>query len=234
MLRHSGEQRTHQHNLNLASLLAFVAGMVNVAGFLSIHELTTNVTGHLAHLLNELFEFKSKQAFAYFLYLIFFLAGSFTAGFIVELTHRKLNKYEYIIPVLLEGVLLLISAGLGTFLVAKHPNVLALILLFTMGLQNSLVTSISKAVVRTTHLTGLFTDLGIELSKLFFKSEYEHRNKLISSIYLRLIIIGSFFLGGIASGILFNYINTGVLYIISFVLFAGVAVDLFLNRKSNK
>ncbi|WP_409222026.1 DUF1275 family protein [Cellulophaga lytica] len=46
-----------------------------------------------------------------------------------------------------------------------------------MGLQNSFVTKISNAVVRTTHLTGLFTDLGIELSQLFFSKSYPHQNK---------------------------------------------------------
>lgn len=44
----------------------------------------------------------------------------------------------------------------------------AFFMLFAMGIQNSLVTNISKSTVRTTHLTGLFTDLGIELSQLFF------------------------------------------------------------------
>jgi uncharacterized membrane protein YoaK (UPF0700 family) len=41
-------------------------------------------------------------------------------------------------------------------------------MLFAMGMQNAMVTKISQSIVRTTHLTGLFTDLGIELSQLFF------------------------------------------------------------------
>lgn len=58
-----------------------------------------------------------------------------------------------------------------------------------MGLQNSLVTTISNATVRATHLTGLFTDLGIELSQLFFYKRKVQKDKLYSSIKLRLIII---------------------------------------------
>lgn len=55
----------------------------------------------------------------------------------------------------------------GSNLMLENSNIIAFSLLFAMGLQNALVTKISNATVRTTHLTGLFTDLGIELSQLF-------------------------------------------------------------------
>jgi uncharacterized membrane protein YoaK (UPF0700 family) len=48
MFSHTGKNRTLKHNLKIASLLSFVAGIVNVAGFLSVQRLTTNVTGHFA------------------------------------------------------------------------------------------------------------------------------------------------------------------------------------------
>ena len=53
MFRHKGESRTLKHNLRIASLLSFVAGIVNVAGFLSVQRLTTNVTGHFAFFVEE-------------------------------------------------------------------------------------------------------------------------------------------------------------------------------------
>ena len=70
----------------------------------------------------------------------------------------------------------------GSNLIIDNPNIIACSLLFAMGLQNSLVTKISNATVRTTHLTGLFTDLGIELSQLFFYKEPQMKQKLYSSI----------------------------------------------------
>ena len=70
--------------------------------------------------------------------------------------------------------------------------------------QNSFVSKISKAVVRTTHLTGLFTDLGIELSQLFFPETHPDRDKIKSMIKLHLYIISFFFLGGITGGILYS------------------------------
>ena len=89
----------------------------------------------------------------------------------------------------------------------NFPDLIVCLLLFAMGLQNSYVTKISNAIVRTTHLTGLFTDLGIELSQLFFPQSHPHREKIKSTIKLRLYIICFFFLGGIVGGFLFSKID---------------------------
>ncbi|SMO92183.1 YoaK family protein [Flavobacterium nitrogenifigens] len=97
--------------------------------------------------------------------------------------------------------------------------------LFAMGLQNSLVTRISNAVVRTTHLTGLFTDLGIELSQLFFYRDAQSRRRLFSSIRLRFTIIGFFFLGGIAGGLLYSKVGIVALLSAALLLAIGILYD---------
>lgn len=99
-----------------------------------------------------------------------------------------------------------------------------------MGLQNALVTIISNSVVRTTHLTGLFTDLGIEFSQLFFYKDDEHRNKLISSIKLRLTIVFTFFIGGIVAGLLYPFIQMKTLILASMILIIGLGIDYFIIR----
>ena len=95
---------------------------------------------------------------------------------------------------------------------------LACVLLFTMGLQNSLVSKISNSAVRTTHLTGLFTDLGIELSQLFFYKESGQRRKLLSSIGLRTGIIGFFFLGCVCGGYLYVMMKFRILLVAAAIL----------------
>src|SRR5690606_5424764 len=90
---------------------------------------------------------------------------------------------------------------------------------------NSLVTTISNATVRTTHLTGLFTDLGIELSQLFFFKLKEQKDKLFSSIKLRLTIISFFFLGGLVGGIFYSKINLYVLAFAGILLLVGLIYD---------
>ncbi len=96
-----------------------------------------------------------------------------------------------------------------------------------MGLQNSLVTKISNAIVRTTHLTGLFTDLGIELSQLFFPESHPNRDEIKSTIKLRIYIICFFFLGGIIGGFLYTRLDLK-LYTLAFgaiVLFISLLFD---------
>ena len=230
MFKHRGKSRTFQHNLAIASLLSFVAGMVNVVGFLSIQQLTTNVTGHFAFFMEEVMQWKLWAGFAYFLYILFFLAGSFFSNLLVEAGLRNSEKKAFLRPVLIEAGLLLIAALAGPQLISTNPNWLAYILLFSMGMQNSLVTSLSNATVRTTHLTGLFTDLGIELSQLFFYRKEEQQERLRSSIRLRLTIIGFFFLGGIAGGIPFSQVGLHILLLAVLILLSGLLYDAIKLR----
>lgn len=237
MFRHQGKSRTLNHNLQIASLLSFVAGIVNVSGFLAVQKLTTNVTGHFAYFLDEMFKLNFSDGFVYFLYIFYFFLGSFTSGFLVELISRKTERNIYVFPTSIEILLLFLIGQLGQNLIAQNPNIIAYSLLFAMGLQNSLVTKISNATVRTTHLTGLFTDLGIELSQLFFYKEIEMKAKLYSSIKLRLTIICFFFIGGILGGVLYTKIGLQVLFIAAVTLIMGLIYDniklkvLLLNRK---
>lgn len=237
MFRHQGKTRTLNHNLKIASLLAFVAGLVNVVGFLAVQRLTTNVTGHFAFFVDEFFKLNFLQAFIYFLYILFFLFGSFTSNLIVEIVSRKSERYMYVVPTVFESAILFMIGLSSISLIFDYPNLVAFSLLFAMGLQNSLVTSISNAAVRTTHLTGLFTDLGIELSQLFFYKTDEQKKKLVSSIKLRLSIISFFFIGGVFGGICYTRIGIHTLLIGSVTLILGLIYDdikfklILLKRK---
>lgn len=225
MFRHLGKTRTLKHNLRIASLLSFVAGIVNVAGFLAVQRLTTNVTGHFAFFVDEVFKLNFWEGFIYFLYIFFFFLGSFMSNLMIEIISRKNENFVYIIPTLIESLILILVAFFGALLIQQNPNLLAFALLFAMGLQNSFVTTISNATVRTTHLTGLFTDLGIELSQLFFFKHKDQKDKLFASIKLRLNIISFFFIGGLLGGILYSSIELYVLLIAGLTLISGLIYD---------
>ena len=239
MFRHKGKTRTLKHNLNIASLLSFVAGIVNVAGFLAVQRLTTNVTGHFAFFVDEIFKLNFWQGFIYLLYIFFFFLGSFVSNLIVEIISKTSDRFIYIIPTIIESLILFFLAVFGQTLISQNPNLLACSLLFAMGLQNSLVTTISNATVRTTHLTGLFTDLGIELSQLFFYTQKDQKDKLYSSIKLRLTIITFFFMGGLLGGILYSALKLYVLAIAATLLIFGLLYDelklklIMQNRHNN-
>lgn len=237
MFRHTGKTRTLNHNKKIASLLSFVAGIVNVTGFLAVQRLTTNVTGHFAFFVDEVFKLEFVKSFVYFSYILFFLLGSFVSNLLVEIISRKNERLVYVIPTVIESAILVTFAVFGHKLIANNANLIAFGLLFAMGLQNSLVTRISGAVVRTTHLTGLFTDLGIELSQLFFYTAKEQTAKLVSVIKLRLRIIAYFFTGGIIGGIFYSYVELYVLIIPATTLIIGLLYDnvkfKVLNWKRN-
>ena len=240
MFKHHGEKRTLSHNLQIASLLSFVAGLVNVAGFLAVQQLTTNVTGHFAFFADEMVKLNFSAAFIYFLYIWFFFIGAFISSFLVEYSLINNENNIYTIPIIIEILILFIIVIFGPIWIIEHSNLVACSLLFTMGLQNSLVTKISDATVRTTHLTGLFTDLAIELSQIFFYKQPASKIKLYQSIKLRLTIISFFFTGGIIGGIFYTQMKLYVLLIAVLVLTGGLVYDYFklkilvLKRKHYK
>jgi len=225
MFRHQGKSRAPKHNIGIATVLSFVAGIVNVTGFLAIQRFTTNITGHFAFFINDVSKFELLKGLVFFMYIFSFLFGSFLSSTLIELFkgNKKLNIYVF--PTLIESSVLILVAVLADFAVLKSPDVIACLLLFAMGVQNSFVTKISNAVVRTTHLTGIFTDLGIELSHMLFPKEKEFKTKTISTIKLRLYIIGFFFFGGIFGGILYTHIKLNSLIIGALILILGLIYD---------
>ncbi|HYK75710.1 MAG TPA: YoaK family protein [Daejeonella sp.] len=225
MFRHRGKQRTLVHNLKLASILSFVAGIVNVTGLFSIQRLTTNVTGHFAYFADEIVKNNLHEAWFYLLYIIFFFLGAFTSNLLIETMSLRNNRYVSALPIAAEISILLVLSLLAGPTIRANANLVACSLLFAMGLQNALVTSISNSVVRTTHLTGLFTDLGIEVSQLFFFKKYTQQKKLKSIIKLRLTIISFFFLGGITGGFFYLFEGIKSLMLAAFILFGGLIYD---------
>lgn len=207
MFRHQGKSRTLKHNLRIATILSFVAGMVNVTGFLSFNQLTTNVTGHFALFISDVANFEFWKGTIYFLYIFSFLFGSFLSSFLIEYFREKKKLNVFVLPTIIESLILISIAIISTITEIKYPNLIVCLLLFAMGLQNSYVTKISNAIVRTTHLTGLFTDLGIEISQLFFPKSHPNKEKIKSTIKLRIYIICFFFLGGITGGFLYSSIG---------------------------
>lgn len=230
MLRHLGAKRTYSHNVKLASLLCITAGFVNAAGFLAFAVLTTNVTGHAA-LFAERIAFQDwKTARVIALWMFLFLAGAFVSSLIVSLVGRN-QRFSYVIPILIEMVILFGVALIGY----KYDNSLpekelfAGSLLFAMGLQNALVSMVSGSVVRTTHLTGTFTDLGIELAQILQKRK-EDIPLLKSRIKLRLAIICFFMCGALAGAYLFHYYGFYAFLMPVAILFFTLIADVFRIR----
>lgn len=227
MFRHQGNTRTLNHNLRLAVVLSFVAGLVNITGLLSMGILTTNVTGHFASFIQNVSQFKFFDGAIFLVYVCAFMLGSFLSNVIMEFFRHNKKLNVYLIPIILETLLLLLIVILGFNNVAQKSLLITCLLLLSMGLQNSFVTKISNAVVRTTHLTGLFTDLGIELAQLLFEKDGLKRREIKSTVSLRLSIICFFFIGGFVATVLFIYMNLRIfsLLLASLILILSLIYD---------
>jgi uncharacterized membrane protein YoaK (UPF0700 family) len=160
MFRHQGPSRSDRQNRLLAGYLAFVGGFVNSVGFVLLGAFTSHVTGNVGRLANDLAYRRYDAAAAVLPMLLAFFVGAFLAGMTVESNffERVANAY---------GTVLLCEATLLLLFIAVSPSIEAVLLGAAMGMQNSLVTRLSGAVVRTTHLTGVVTDLGIEGARWF-------------------------------------------------------------------
>ncbi|UOK42873.1 MULTISPECIES: YoaK family protein [Flavobacterium] len=239
MFRHRGKNRTFRHNLRLASNLSLVAGIVNSVGVLAISTLTTNVTGHFAYFAEELIIGQYIKAIPYLLYICFFFLGAFISNFFIEIAVINKKKYIHTTPMLLEITVLVLASFWSYWNFTDNGNAtqIAYLLLFSMGLQNALVTKISQSTVRTTHLTGLFTDLGIETSQYFFYRNHPNTVNLKKNIFLKLSIVVFFFAGCITGAVLFYQIGTRALLIAAILLTITLTMDnlilyyIFARRK---
>lgn len=230
MLRHQGTKRTYGHNFKLASLLGIVAGFVNAAGFLGFSVLTTNVTGHAALFAEQVVLENWATARVIALWMFLFLAGAFISGLIITLIGKN-QRFSYAIPVFIEIAILCAVGVLGVTYnhTLAEKEVFAGSLLFAMGLQNSLVSQVSGSVVRTTHLTGTFTDLGIELAQIVQKNKWSD-TVLRSRIKLHAAIIFFFLFGVVTGAYLFRQLHFHVFFIPAAILVITLVYDVFRIR----
>ena len=128
MFRHRGKSRTLIHNLKLASLLSFVAGIVNVSGLFAVQRLTTNVTGHFAFFADELVSKNFTQALVYLIFILSFLLGAFCSNLLIDVISRMNERFINTIPVgieisILSGIAFLQPATLTANSPHQTPNV---------------------------------------------------------------------------------------------------------------
>ncbi len=152
----------------LAITLAWVAGYTNIVALLTCGHVTSHVSGTTSDLGRGLAEGRwGLVGFLGFLLLTFF-TGAVISGAATELGRRRGWESIYVLPMAIEAAMLAVFAlGVRLHDVPGPEMGLALYWMggsssMAMGLQNATITRISSGVVRTTHVTGVVTDLGLE------------------------------------------------------------------------
>ncbi|MEO5660710.1 MAG: YoaK family protein [Polaromonas sp.] len=215
-LRHlSGQHRTAATNRLLGALLAFNAGAINAGGFLLVSLYTSHMTGFASMVADNLVLGNMKLVLAAAGALLAFTTGAATTAVLVNWARQRHVRSEYALPLLVEALLLLVFGLLGGTMNHQTPFAVpltVLVLSFTMGLQNALVSKISSSQIRTTHMTGIVTDLGIELGKMFY---WNRMGSPLASrvranrIKLRLFatLLTAFIVGGLVGATGFRYVG---------------------------
>lgn len=225
----TGLNRTTQANTRLGVTLTFVAGATNAGGFLAVGQYTSHMTGVVSSIADSLVLGNISLALIGVAMLIAFVTGAMCTAVMVNWGIRRALSSAYGLPLLLEALLLLIFGVFGTainFFATLFAPLTVVLLCFIMGLQNAVITKISRAEIRTTHVTGLVTDMGIELGKLLYINATAGATPVLANrdkLRLQGKLISGFLVGGLvgAAGFkLLGFVTTVPLAIVLLMLVA--------------
>lgn len=211
----AGRRRTTAANRHLGFALAFVAGAINAGGFLAVQQYTSHMTGIVSAMADNIALGAYDLVLGGAGGLLSFLLGAACSAIMVNYSRRRHLHGEFALPLLLEAFLLLCFGLLGARLATVaglFVPVTVMLLCFIMGLQNALITKLSKADIRTTHITGIVTDIGIELGKsLYWNSPGSSKHPPVAVNRAKLQMLSllalSFFWGGVVGAFGFKHLG---------------------------
>lgn len=211
--RLTGHKRSVDANRHLGVTLAFIAGAINAGGFLAVQQYTSHMTGIVSSMADHLALQNHAPVLAGFGAILSFLLGAACTALMVSHARQRRMHSEYALPLLLEAVLLLGFGLLGGHLATIEGLFVPLtvmLLCIIMGLQNALITKLSRAEIRTTHMTGIITDIGIELGKLAYRRGAPGADRVMVNrdrLRIHAMLLLSFFFGGVTGALGFTHIG---------------------------
>lgn len=206
-----------------AAALACVAGMVNVVGYLGFeHQAITHLTGTTSLLGAALAQGNLRSILQLAGMLVAFVLGAVLSGLLIQDSVLKLGR-RYGVALAFEAALLMLAVPLfeqGNFL---GPLLAAV----AIGLQNAMATTYSGAIIRTSHVSGMFTDLGITLGHAIRGLPVDQRR-----LSLCLVIISAFLAGGVIGAVLYGHWHYKALYLPALLTgTTGLIYGIFRHRQ---
>ena len=197
-------------------LMAFQGGLLNMGGFMACHKFVSHVTGFATFFGYEVTHPSGTQALGMLAVPLFFLFGCMISGFLVDTRLRIQKRPLYTVAFGLMFFLMSVITGLGfagyfggfgepTLLFRDY--VLLALLCLVCGIQNGTITAASKSVVRTTHLTGVTTDLGLGLVRFLNRKKITDGSDEFMPNAVRIGLIIFFILGSVFGGVIFHQLQ---------------------------
>jgi uncharacterized membrane protein YoaK (UPF0700 family) len=212
--------------------------MTNLAGVLTCYSFISNVTGHTVSFARKMLQESWFEMAILLAWMCLFVGGAAIARFLIRYFQYKDNQSAHYIPLGLEALILGIVGVYGEYFhqqTVAETQGLAALLLFSMGIQNSAISTITAQGgpgIKTTHMTGLFTDLGTDLADIL------HARKGRGVIHwqgfqTRVSILASYIAGALLSGWAYFHLGFQVFFVISGFLVILIIVDRYLSRWVN-
>ena len=178
--------------------LAFIGGNVNVVGLLGFeHQAVTHLTGTTSMLAAALASMDGSATLHFAVIIGSFVAGTVLSGFLIQDSALQLGR-RYGAALLLESLLLAVAVPL-----LNRGNILGIYSAScACGLQNAMMSTYSGAVIRTTHISGMFTDLGIFLGHSLRGMPVDPRRRRLC-----FLVISGFLCGGVTGAVTFRYLH---------------------------
>jgi uncharacterized membrane protein YoaK (UPF0700 family) len=195
---------------------------VNVVGLLGFeHQAITHLTGTTSLLGAAVGNGDSRAILHFFAVIMSFVTGTALSGFLIQDSALQLGR-RYGVALFLESILL----ALAVPLLDRHNPLGLYGAACACGLQNAMATTYSGSVVRTTHVSGMFTDLGIFIGHTLRGLAVDRRR-----LRLCLIIISGFLCGGIVGTLAFHHLGYATLYIpATFTGLAAIGYTIYQLR----
>jgi uncharacterized membrane protein YoaK (UPF0700 family) len=218
----AASERTGATDALLGMALTLVAGAINAGGFLAVGQYTSHMSGILSAMADNVALGSLGLMLLGFAAFLPFVLGAACSAMLINWGRRHHLGSRFAMPLMLEAFLLF---GFGILGWLAHPSSgfvasAVPLLCFIMGLQNATVTKISGARMRTTHVTGIVTDIGIELGKLLYWNRSARIAERVTAdggkLRLLLLLLGSFFVGGVTGAVGFSQV--GFLFSLPFAL----------------
>jgi uncharacterized membrane protein YoaK (UPF0700 family) len=223
MLVQQGLARNFAVDRRLAGILAAVAGALNAAAFYAVGFFSANMTGNVSTLSDHLAVGQLEQAAVYFGIVMAFVLGAICSTLLISAGHHRRFTGIYALVILIEALGVAVLGCLQVWLAedVRNPSVI-LGLAFLMGLQNAVVTRISEARVRTTHVSGMATDIGIEIGLLIdsaFRSVKPAETAAVRTrLRLHLETVLAFLGGGVLGVVLYRSVGDATFWIAAVIL----------------
>lgn len=205
-------------------MLTFLAGLLNAVGFVAVALYTSHMTGVVATAADKVVAGSWSVLLLDLVVVSAFVTGAASCAILFNWGRRRHREARYAYVLAVEAVLtLVIAVSAGSITWTHREWIIVPVLGFTMGLQNALITKISNAQIRTTHVTGMITDVGIELGKLMYWQRTPGLPPVeVDRAKLRMLVnlVAMFFLGGVIGAA--GYLAIGFVVLLPSAVVLGV------------